>query len=143
MGLKGYRLWAMGQLDSTCRAPPWPSCPFSLRPQVKTRPSSAIAMQCALALPPHTARRVRSLTPGGCQIGYMCDHTGCHHQLVFWFVALGCQIGYRVSDWLQRSGIQPYQRRWTRPPWTRCASAPRCWGTSPHPAHSTRGGARC
>jgi hypothetical protein len=24
MGLKGYRLWAMGQLDSTCRAPPHP-----------------------------------------------------------------------------------------------------------------------
>jgi hypothetical protein len=23
MGLKGYGLWAMGQLDSTCRAPPW------------------------------------------------------------------------------------------------------------------------
>jgi hypothetical protein len=23
MGLKGYRLWAMGQLDSTCRAPPY------------------------------------------------------------------------------------------------------------------------
>jgi hypothetical protein len=23
MGLKGYRLWAMGQHDSTCRAPPW------------------------------------------------------------------------------------------------------------------------
>ena len=22
MGLKDYRLWAMGQLDSTCRAPP-------------------------------------------------------------------------------------------------------------------------
>jgi hypothetical protein len=22
MSLKGYRLWAMGQLDSTCRAPP-------------------------------------------------------------------------------------------------------------------------
>jgi hypothetical protein len=22
MGLKGYRLWAMGQLDSTCRSPP-------------------------------------------------------------------------------------------------------------------------
>jgi hypothetical protein len=22
MGLKGYRLWDMGQLDSTCRAPP-------------------------------------------------------------------------------------------------------------------------
>ena len=22
MGLKGYRLWAMGQLDATCRAPP-------------------------------------------------------------------------------------------------------------------------
>jgi hypothetical protein len=24
MGLKGYRLWVMGQLDSTCRAPPSP-----------------------------------------------------------------------------------------------------------------------
>jgi hypothetical protein len=23
MGLKGYRLWVMGQLDSTCRAPPF------------------------------------------------------------------------------------------------------------------------
>ena len=23
MGLKGYRLWDMGQHDSTCRAPPW------------------------------------------------------------------------------------------------------------------------
>jgi hypothetical protein len=22
MGLKGYRLWVMGQIDSTCRAPP-------------------------------------------------------------------------------------------------------------------------
>jgi hypothetical protein len=22
MGVKGYRLWVMGQLDSTCRAPP-------------------------------------------------------------------------------------------------------------------------
>jgi hypothetical protein len=22
MGLKGYRLWVMGQLDSTCAAPP-------------------------------------------------------------------------------------------------------------------------
>jgi hypothetical protein len=22
MGLKGYRLWVVGQLDSTCRAPP-------------------------------------------------------------------------------------------------------------------------
>jgi hypothetical protein len=22
MGLKGYRLWDMGQLESTCRAPP-------------------------------------------------------------------------------------------------------------------------
>jgi hypothetical protein len=28
MGLKDYRLWAMGQLDSTCRAPPrTPGCP--------------------------------------------------------------------------------------------------------------------
>jgi hypothetical protein len=32
MGLKGYRLWVMGQLDSTCSAPPWctRSAPSSL-----------------------------------------------------------------------------------------------------------------
>ena len=34
---------------------PWPSWPVSLRPQVNARPSSAMAMQCAAALPPHTA----------------------------------------------------------------------------------------
>jgi hypothetical protein len=28
MGLKVYRLWVMGQLDSTCRAPPWPHMGF-------------------------------------------------------------------------------------------------------------------
>ena len=27
MGLKGYMLLVMGQLDSTCRAPPWVACP--------------------------------------------------------------------------------------------------------------------
>jgi hypothetical protein len=31
MGLKGYRLWDMGQLDSTCRAPPWLATPTSRR----------------------------------------------------------------------------------------------------------------
>jgi hypothetical protein len=30
MGLKGYRLWVMGKLDSTCTAPPYAS-PSSLR----------------------------------------------------------------------------------------------------------------
>ena len=30
MGLKGYRLWVMGQLDSTCRAPPLLLQPFQL-----------------------------------------------------------------------------------------------------------------
>jgi hypothetical protein len=43
MGLKGYRLWVMGQLDSTCRAPPL----------YTTRPGRRVAR-----------------TPG-CQIGYM------------------------------------------------------------------------
>jgi hypothetical protein len=37
MGLKGYRLWVMGQLDSTCRAPPrWPQgSAFSASPGSK------------------------------------------------------------------------------------------------------------
>jgi hypothetical protein len=29
MDFKGYRLWATGQLDSTCRAPPLPRTPGS------------------------------------------------------------------------------------------------------------------
>ena len=37
-----------------CPRSPTPSCPHSFLPQVNTRPSSAIAMQCAEALPPHT-----------------------------------------------------------------------------------------
>jgi hypothetical protein len=35
MGLKGYRLWAMGQLDSTCRAPPPRPAPRSVVAQVE------------------------------------------------------------------------------------------------------------
>jgi hypothetical protein len=33
MGLKGYRLWAMGEIDSTCRAPP-PLAPVAGRPRL-------------------------------------------------------------------------------------------------------------
>jgi hypothetical protein len=36
MGLKGYRLWVMGQLDSTCRAPP--QGPFASRPETPRSP---------------------------------------------------------------------------------------------------------
>jgi hypothetical protein len=32
MGLKGYMLWVMGHLDSTCRAPPQPQHPPRLQP---------------------------------------------------------------------------------------------------------------
>jgi hypothetical protein len=34
MGLKGYRLWDMGQLDSTCRAPPHAHCGQGVAVQV-------------------------------------------------------------------------------------------------------------
>lgn len=36
---------------------PCPSWPLSLRPQVNTRPSSAMTKQCAAALPPHTCEQ--------------------------------------------------------------------------------------
>jgi hypothetical protein len=71
MGLKGYRLWVMGQLDSTCRAPPLHHIiPKLFNPEVLPK------------------RRV--VTPG-CQIGYMdVRYTGCQawvytgcRQLVF------------------------------------------------------------
>jgi hypothetical protein len=50
MGLKGYRLWAMGQLDSTCRAPP--------RPLPSLTRSAAASIECA-------ASRACGATPGG------------------------------------------------------------------------------
>jgi hypothetical protein len=37
MGLKGYRLWVMGQLDSTCRAPPRRSSRALARPAAPRR----------------------------------------------------------------------------------------------------------
>jgi hypothetical protein len=46
MGFKGYRLWAMGQLDSTCRAPPLAKVPPA--PQAPPRPAAARAATAAV-----------------------------------------------------------------------------------------------
>jgi hypothetical protein len=52
MGLKGYRLWGMGQLDSTCRAPPG----------VTGREyDTAAAAAAAVALPPASSARLQGL----------------------------------------------------------------------------------
>ena len=48
MGLKGYRLWVMGQLDSTCRAPP---------------------LQEGIQV--HEVQPAHRVVTHGCQIGYM------------------------------------------------------------------------
>jgi hypothetical protein len=63
MGLKGYRLWVMGQLDSTCRAPP-------------RKNARAIARKNSASVP---SRRV-ALAPGGksdYMAGYMDRTGGC------------------------------------------------------------------
>jgi hypothetical protein len=59
MGLKGYRLWAMGPLDSICRAPP--RCGASqlrkLLPKKRCNPDSADSAVDDAALPmtnPHS-----------------------------------------------------------------------------------------
>jgi hypothetical protein len=47
MGLKGYRLWVMGQLDSTCSAPPW-TAPFDAASMVSAmvaRRARVVAVQ--------------------------------------------------------------------------------------------------
>jgi hypothetical protein len=62
MGLKGYRLWVMGQLDSTCRAPPRDGFQGVGLGQRVVHGGQEIGL---------------SLTPRGCQIVYI-DHTGCH-----------------------------------------------------------------
>jgi hypothetical protein len=46
MGLRGYRLWAMGQRDSTCRAPPrehW----MAVRHMPSLRHARSVALQVA------------------------------------------------------------------------------------------------
>jgi hypothetical protein len=99
MGLKGYRLWVMGQLDSTCRAPPR-EVYFHEMPRDGGEDHLAVL---ALDLVPE---RRGALTPGGCQAGHT-GRTGCHQLNALWLsLPPGCQIGYtgfaisRVSDWL-------------------------------------------
>jgi hypothetical protein len=50
MGLKGYRLWVMGQLDSTCKAPPRaPPCRMSPRRGSTTQTQAPIGRRRNLA----------------------------------------------------------------------------------------------
>jgi hypothetical protein len=45
MGLKGYRLWAMGQLDSTCSAPPSAGFAANHRALQQLRGDLVVALQ--------------------------------------------------------------------------------------------------
>jgi hypothetical protein len=47
MGLKGYRLWAMGQLDSTCSAPPLVRVVQEIRQLVRLEVLLVVAVQLA------------------------------------------------------------------------------------------------
>jgi hypothetical protein len=67
MGLKGYRLWFMGQLDSTCTAPPCAAAPPLLLPA----PSGPSASVCP-SQPPHSRHApaaLRNQSCGGCGCG--------------------------------------------------------------------------
>jgi hypothetical protein len=57
MGLKGYRLWGMGQLDSTCRAPPRPVPPPAAAAFAPTMPFLARATTTISPLVPSAATR--------------------------------------------------------------------------------------
>jgi hypothetical protein len=65
MGLKGYRLWAMGQLDSTCRAPPLSALmntgnkPGGVRPP---EPRALMTSKTFCVIAPHFAFPVRLLS---------------------------------------------------------------------------------
>jgi hypothetical protein len=90
MGLKGYRLWDMGQLDSTCRAPPrLPRSSARARPTPSgTAPGG---LTPGLSLPGvsdwlHVRPELNlwvALTPGGSQMG-------CHSRVSDWFTWTGC-----------------------------------------------------
>jgi hypothetical protein len=68
MGLKGYRLWVMGQLDSNVQSP-------TARSGTSRHTPRCVPCSERSSLFP----RIRlPLTPRGCQIGYYMEHTGCH-----------------------------------------------------------------
>jgi hypothetical protein len=67
MGLKGYRLWAMGQLDSTCRAPPRaPSGTRAASPHCSG--TSIPIVRANLKKPGHRIVGARVLKPGACTL---------------------------------------------------------------------------
>jgi hypothetical protein len=49
MGLKGYRLWDMGQLDSTCRSPPLAARSPLLAPMTQNAPIDIASSQFSTA----------------------------------------------------------------------------------------------
>jgi hypothetical protein len=69
MGLKGYRLWAMGQLDSTCRAPPTPPPPLrdmrSAKPLCSERCSKLHFLKANLSKPVFHVMGTRRLSAMG------------------------------------------------------------------------------
>jgi hypothetical protein len=62
MGLKGYRLWATGQLDSTCRAPP--RLPVHKHGGVESaRQGHALAVLYVFYTFTHPQLKLRDITP--------------------------------------------------------------------------------
>jgi hypothetical protein len=68
MGLKVYRLWDMGQLDSTCRAPP--RTRTLVRPgPARPKPSNHPHRRLPRAVAPQVAFEKQTLKPGFRLIG--------------------------------------------------------------------------
>jgi hypothetical protein len=80
MGLKGYRLWVMGQLDSNVQSPTSAPATFFSSATIfsSTTPTRPATMN------EHPAAGFATSLPGGgvTRLVYM-EHTGCHQLDVF------------------------------------------------------------
>jgi hypothetical protein len=126
----------MGQLQSTCTAPPFSrqsaSTPMRMRlPSAGVSPHACIAATNAPALAPatgvsgvisfsslstsHAPPAGLSRTPGGCQVGYMCDQNstyGLHSlpggvRLVSW-TAVAVRVAVMGLSWATVVGCMDY-----------------------------------
>jgi hypothetical protein len=93
MGLKGYRLWVMAQLDSNVQSP---TAKMPMRTNSSSiavispprfagdrKPTSTVALTHSRGVSDWAHVRPEldlwvALTPGGCQIGHMCDQNSTY-----------------------------------------------------------------
>ena len=113
MGLKGYRLWVMGQLDSTCRAPPWSAWIQPLSPQrrkVEKMVTKFAASNATLALLRRGMGDLRALRKGAVKRIQMIINRGDAAKETAGASAVGKYCLINRSTYLSGETVLPIKR---------------------------------